>query len=483
MFTDEHRYGTCKEIRQQDIRAFAHLLTPELVVQAGILCGRALVRSPLCIVSLVWLSVSCALHPHDSFTAVLISTLRILEDQACFASSPLGQKQRNGRRRDQRRLTENKHDPRRGDPTTVSEEAFTQARSKLSAQFWIELILLLSEAFVAKHQASVCFRGFRLLAMDGTLIDLPNWGPVRQHYGTAQNGIAACKAQARLVLMHFPLTRVPYRYVVSPLSTGEIPLGRSLASALEKDDLLLLDAGYWSYGLFWDIQKQGAFFALRRTQKATLRTVRKFGLNDRLVRWSPQNMWHWQKEKLPTSIDLRVICYRIPGFRVQEIVTNQLDPTRLPCEDWVRLTWDCETLTPGLYHRRWEIETTFRELKVEQGLERSLRSRTPAALEFEIGGHMVLYLLTRWLMMEAAVKHGLNPLQLSFVQAQRELLAVRQSLLTAGTTWARVLLRRLLKRIASHRVPERPGRFYPRKKKSTNHRRDRYKKQRVTNKA
>jgi len=40
----------------------------------------------------------------------------------------------------------------------------------------------------------------------------------------------------------------------------------------------------------------------------------------------------------------------------------------------------------GLYHRRWEIETTYFELKEVQGLERSLRGRTPETIQFEVAG-------------------------------------------------------------------------------------------------
>jgi hypothetical protein len=76
-------------------------------------------------------------------------------------------------------------------------------------------------------------------------------------------------------------------------------------------------------------------------------------------------------------------------------------------------------------------------------------------------------LLVRWLIVEAAVKHGLDPLRLSFLEAFRELQLMRPSLLTARPHWAsKVLLPRLLDRIAEHQVPERPGRHYPRRKKS-----------------
>src|SRR5262249_40429063 len=152
------------------------------------------------------------------------------------------------------------------------------------------------------------------------------------------------------------------------------------------------------------------------TQRVKFQTLRSCGPNDRLVRWTPVNppaKW----KGYPRSIELRLLTYKIPGFRAQTIVTNQLDVDRLTYEDWTRLSWQCdgeERLLPGLYSRRWEIETTFRELKVTQGMEEGLRSRTPASLQFEVAGHIVLYLLVRWLMTEAAVQHGIEPLRLSF---------------------------------------------------------------------
>jgi hypothetical protein len=162
---------------------------------------------------------------------------------------------------------------------------------------------------------------------------------------------------------------------------------------------------------------------------------------------------------------LRVIQYQIRGFRASAIVTNVLDPQRLSREDWVRLASDCEDhgqLTPGLYHRRWEIETAYFELKVTLKLD-SLRSHTPASLEYEVAGRMMYYLLLRWLIVRAAEKHGLEPLRISFTNAVREVEHLRQTLAVSRVAWVqRTLLPRLLDRIASHRVPPRPGRHYPR---------------------
>lgn len=116
-----------------------------------------------------------------------------------------------------------------------------------------------------------------------------------------------------------------------------------------------------------------------------------------------------------------------------------------------------------MYHRRWEIETTFRELKVTQKIKCGIRGRTPKAIEYEIAGHVLLYLLVRWLIVEAGVEYGLDPLRISFKHALEELRDLHHELVKANRQRiARFLLPLLLARIAEHLVEARPGRHFPR---------------------
>ena len=470
MFTDEHRNKVWDEIRQRDIRAFSRQLTPGVFAEAAGRTGIRLVKSPLCLVQLVWLGIAAAWHVTDSFASVLTLTLKLLEDQQQFSQTTLGQAKEEGKRKPAGR---NIHDPHRNDPTEVTEEAFSQARQRMPLEFWLTLIIILGERFETEHGELHMFRGFRVLAMDGTRVNLPNWRALRDHFGAAKNHSGVHNVQANMVMMQFPFTRLPYRYELAPVNQGEVTMALRLVTYLRPKDLVLLDAGYMSYGLLWAIAKQQSFFAIRLACKLNLKTLRRLEANgkDRLVRWAPRDSRRqWRKLGLPAAMDLRIVKYRVPGFRSQSIATNVLNPERISRNDWTRLTTDCENgghkLLPGLFHQRWEIETTYLELKVDQGMDRHLRGRTPETIGYEIAGHVMLYLLTRWLMVEAAVKHGLNPLRLSFVGAQRELNAMRPSLVIATAWWAsHLLIPRLLDRIAVHEVPSRPGRHYPRKKK------------------
>ena len=117
----------------------------------------------------------------------------------------------------------------------------------------------------------------------------------------------------------------------------------------------------------------------------------------------------------------------------------------------------------GLYHRRWEIETAFREIKCVQKMGEGLRGRTPASIQFEVAGHILLHLLTRWLILEAAIKAGTDPLRLSFKMALDEVKSLIEVLPICSVLTGLKLIAAMRERIARALVPLRPGRHYPRR--------------------
>jgi hypothetical protein len=475
MFKDEHKRGVWNSIRQHNLQALSSLLPNSLIWAAATHSGIKIGAGPLDAFNLVWLALLSAVETGKNFAGVLQFTLKALHDMQQWTGEPspsLLPKSHRGRGRAGKRggpkkgkvrksSCRNKHDPRGGDPNLVTEEAFSQARKRLPSKFWMSLLMLMGEAFEREHSPMLRWKQYRLLAMDGTTINLPGYKPLADYYGKASNQQAGKTVQARMVMLQFPLTRMPWRYTLSPRSQGEITLAGPLLDQLQRDDLVLMDRGYFCYGLFWRVQQRNAFFAIRLSARVRFSHVRHLGHKDRLVSWTPGNRKKWKA--FPKAIELRVIDYQIKGFRPSAVVTNVTDPRAVSRQDWMQMATQSRTarhLDVGLYHRRWEIETTFLELKVRQGMEGSLRGRTRQSIEYEVAGHVVLYTLTRWLMVEAAIKSGEDPLRLSFVEAIRELNDMRHALLAAAPETVRgYLLPLLLERIASHRVPWRPGRY------------------------
>jgi hypothetical protein len=481
MFTDEVRGNVWNEVRQRGFRPFANLLTDQMLAEAALGAGLRLGRSALTLPTMVWLGLSSALHTSKNFADILVITFKWLHDlqiaQGKEGVSGRGkksgrQRKRNGQSspKSRKNSKRSKHHPRGSHPEQVSEEAFVQARQRMPLAYWTHLLLTLVTRFRTQHEELTRWRGFRLLALDGSDIALPCYQPLQEYFGTCQNGKQARTVQARLVMLAFAQVRLPYRYELVPQSCHEQTAAARLLQRLEPNDLVLIDRGFWSFGLFWQIQQQQAFFGIRLRRRVKLKRLRQLGPKDWLVRWTPakrsKKQCSWASLHLPASIDLRLIEYHLHGFQPSAVVTSVLDPQVLSRNDWVQMAVQDkagQTLHAGLYHRRWEIETMFYELKLTQQMEGGLRSRTPRGIEYEVAGHVLLHFLTRWLMVKAALEHGLDPLRLSFTHALRELEDLRPLLLIADSrATAERLLLLLYQRIAQHQVPLRPGRHYPR---------------------
>lgn len=477
MFTDDVRHQVWDQVQSHPVRAFARFLTPDTLAGAARSCGRRLSSCPLNLAHLVWLGLSLAIDQTQSFASVLTVTFKLLIDadllpQADPAPKPKrgAKRRRSGRPKGAKRSPRqpavprrSKHDPHCADPTKVSEEAFVKARARMPLQYWIALVMLLADRFARHHEDRIRWKRFRLLAMDGTLLNLPRYQALRDHYGTARSGKGGTIPQARLVMLQFPLARIPYRFAVAPKSQAEKVMAATLLAHLRPDDLLLMDRGFWSYGLFSQIQQRGAFFATRKIEQVHLKLIRRLGPKDTLVRLVPTDK-RWKKTGWPESLELRRIDYQVQGFRPSALITNVTDPKLITRQEWVGMATHKagEVLNKSIYHRRWKIETTFSELKVRQGLGK-LKGRTPGTIDYEIASHVLLYLMVRWLMVEAAEAHGLDPSRLSFTEALREVRTMILSLVTSSPRHVRkVLIPRLLARLAEHVVPERDGRHYPR---------------------
>ena len=455
MSTDNPQTTLLNVLRQRDLRLFSQILTHDRVTRAAATADLAIGSNPLNLFNLSWLALASAWHTGKSFVDVLRLFFHLYHDLRSGESYPLA----------------DHPTPHLPDPSaTITEEAFTLARHKVPTVFWNCLFAILLEDFERLYPDLVRFKRFRVLAVDGTCLSMHNRKALLEHFGTASNGRGRKVPRARMVSLLLPFTRMMAGYELGCYTDSEHTLARRLLErTIRANDLVLMDKGFWSYGMFWQIQNKGAFFATRLKARIGMQTIGQLGPDDELVEHSPKD-WRksWGKKGLPKSIKLRVIRYQLQGFDPSAIVTNVLDPNEISREEWIRLLEvDREgrvIVAAGLYHRRWEVETSYREIKCDQGLEGGLRSREPEGIRYEVAGHLLLYMMLRWRIVEAAKAAGIeDPLRVSF----------RGTLNTLeGMMWAAwimeeeavdmVLLPRLLRRMVERLVSVRPNRHYPR---------------------
>jgi hypothetical protein len=254
-------------------------------------------------------------------------------------------------------------------PITAS--AWSQARLKLRHTAFVELnqrailepVYARGSAFEVKR-----WRGHRVVAIDSSLLHLPNTEAVGREFGwvSCRNQKGACGryAQGRLSVLTDVLNRIALQTLLVGWETGERTLAIEHLSVLEPEDLALLDRGFASYELFARFILRQRFFVGRCARNSFGAVNRLFAQNQAgqsvVVELRPPNgtVNEIRAAGLPERIRVRLVTVRLPSGELEVLATNLLDEQVY------------ETALFGeLYHCRWGIETYYGLLKSRLDLE------------------------------------------------------------------------------------------------------------------
>jgi hypothetical protein len=235
---------------------------------------------------------------------------------------------------------------------------------------------------------------------------------------------------------------------------------RTLLARLPCQGLLfLMDAGLYAFDVLWDITQQGGQVILKVPASVKFRRTQRLPdgswlaevtgkLLDPTVPLTPAGHQHWQT----TTLTVRVIRLELPGFRPFWLMTTLLDPAITAREIALH------------YHRRWDIEIAYDEIKTHQCVTlrgqspTTFRSKLPDLVKQEIYALAITYNAVRTLMSQAAAAQDQDPTTLSFLDALHHILEAAP-ILTALTPDRRESKRRyLLTLLADCRIdrPRRP---------------------------
>jgi hypothetical protein len=195
-----------------------------------------------------------------------------------------------------------------------------------------------------------------------------------------------------------------------------------------------------------------AHFLMRaqRSVQKYARIVKTFHCGDYRVEFHTSRKTRWETPGLPEVLTCRLIHFQIQGSSPSFLLTSLLDPVQFPASELIEL-----------YHRRWRIETIYREWK--HALEiTGLRSHTPVGIVKEMHAHLLLSNLVRFVMTDAVKDTNETPLAFSFLSA---LTAVKTAIarMSAGGAPHAEIYAGLLEEIRHSPIRQRPGRRYPRR--------------------
>jgi hypothetical protein len=257
------------------------------------------------------------------------------------------------------------------------------------------------------------YRGFRLMAIDGTVLDVYDSPANAAAFGrpsAGPRGDGAFPQVRKLSLVELG-THVEVALAVKPCRSDERAMVAGLLGSLSPEMLVLLDRAFFSYGRWRDLEARGVKLLARVVKSLILRPIRALADGSYLAKVykSPSD-----RSKDLDGIMVRVIRYtlddpqRVGHGAVHVLITNLFESALYPADELIIL-----------YHERWEEELVFDEQKTHQDPRRAtkpaqLRSETPCGVMQEIYALSLGHFVIRSLMFEAAATAGIDPDELSF---------------------------------------------------------------------
>jgi hypothetical protein len=300
--------------------------------------------------------------------------------------------------------------------------AIFQARERLGSAPLEGLFARVAAPLGGPDTAGVWLAGRRMVAVDGTCLDVADTPVNDEHFGRpgVNKGEKSAFPQVRLVALAECGTHAVFAARIGAYRDGEAVLAESLLETLSTDMLLLADRGFFSYALWRKASATGADLLWR--VRAGYRAPAPVHVED-----LPDGSWLADlRASNDTSSDpmrARVIDYTVEDGRdnptVYRLFTTMLDPIEAPAAELA-----------AAYAQRWEIESVFDELKTHQrGPRVVLRSKSPDLVLQEVWGHLCCHYAIRSVMAQAAQHSGHDPDRVSFVATLR---IVRQSVAQQG---------------------------------------------------
>lgn len=219
----------------------------------------------------------------------------------------------------------------------VSQQSVSEARQKIKYQAFQELFERMRDQMLKIEDLDL-FHGYRLFAIDGTMVQLKNVPEIKEHFGAK----TPCEGDvfARMSMIFDVLNDFIVDAELAPFQKGERQMaveGVKRISGQAGKCLYLMDRGYWSPELYAEIIESGNAF-LARVPNGVTAAIRS-GAERICIQYQGKSYW------------LRCKRFILSSGETETLVTN-LTEDELSAEEMEKL-----------YHLRWGIETKYNELK------------------------------------------------------------------------------------------------------------------------
>ena len=302
-------------------------------------------------------------------------------------------------------------------PTTG---AISQARERLKELPMQTLFDRIAAPLAKPSTPGAWLRSWRLMAIDGVQINVPDSDANLTEFGKAEGGTRRPFPHIHAIGLGECGTHAVVATALGTIYDGERKLAARLLHAVLPGMLVLADRGFFSFELW------AQYLATRAELLWRVSAGIKLPVIDMLPDGSYLSVINSKKTRsaayrIPlsavedprdaTHIPVRVIEYTITGEGSDQPRTFRLITTILDPDAVTALELACA------YQQRWEYEMSLREIET-QLLEpgQGLRSKTPELIRQEFWALLLAHYAIRKLMTEAADTAELDPDRLSFIR-------------------------------------------------------------------
>jgi hypothetical protein len=326
---------------------------------------------------------------------------------------------------------------------------------------WKVFETIMGEALAPKAQEKkhpgAFYRGWRLVAMDGTQFSVTNTPQILSTLSkAASRRMKAAFAKIGAVVLVELGVHNPLAAEIGADGESEMTLAKRLLSRLPANSLLIADR-FYGVGAFLGellavLQDVSCAFLVRVRSNLKPRLIKPLVDGSALMEIKAQK---GREAILVREVRGRVRRAKGPWVDVR-FWTNLLDPKKYPAAELL-----------ALYAKRWEQEMMYKQFKIDMRQAPLLNSHTPHTAAQEVAALVLAHALVAQTRLEAASTAGTEVLRISF---GKTLVLVRSLWLTLAVgdgiiskKQAQALTRQMLAFLSHTVLPARRQRSCPRK--------------------
>lgn len=236
----------------------------------------------------------------------------------------------------------------------VSDAAFCKARQKVKHQFFIDIYKFIARFFY-RHIGGKLWFHFRLLAVDGSEINLPSSKELLNKFGVHHtNSIGTKIPQARISFLFDALNNITIDAQIESFKVGEQQMFTEHLLSIGKNDLLTADANYGHFRILRAIEQTGADFCVRMSQSSNfIKDFLASKAKDTIIEWIPSKAT--KVNCIKHDIDFSPLKIRLVRIDLSETETEVLALSLLD-----QKIYSYEKVK-DLYDKRWKVEEEIKK--------------------------------------------------------------------------------------------------------------------------